>query len=201
MADGVRNDEEFSGTKAVEERHRIDEIAASTAGCANMSRLSGPADRPAVQGRPVQPDLPARHARPILCDAPQAVRQTAAVGACGRPRVPRHRGARQAGLSGREGLCAVHRRQRDRRLPSTSCRWKRAACSGIRRCRARRRTTRRKIFTSKIETLAEAAHLRSARRSASAISASPATISRARSTAGPSSTAPPRPSRSRRSRG
>ena len=30
MADGVRKDEEFSGTKPVEERHRIDEAAAST---------------------------------------------------------------------------------------------------------------------------------------------------------------------------
>ena len=26
MADGVRKDEEFSGTKPVEERHRIDEM-------------------------------------------------------------------------------------------------------------------------------------------------------------------------------
>ena len=26
MADGVRKDEEFSGTKPVEERHRIDEL-------------------------------------------------------------------------------------------------------------------------------------------------------------------------------
>ena len=39
----------------------------------------------------------------------------------------------------------------------------------------------------------ETAQLRSARRSGSAISASPAIISRARSTAGPSSTAPPKP--------
>ncbi|MFZ1173533.1 MAG: phosphotransferase family protein, partial [Bradyrhizobium sp.] len=27
MAEGVRSDEEFSGTKPVEERHRIDEIS------------------------------------------------------------------------------------------------------------------------------------------------------------------------------
>ena len=52
----------------------------------------------------------------ILCDAAPAVRQTAAVGACGRSRIQRHRGAQQAGLSGRQGLCAVHRRQRDRRF-------------------------------------------------------------------------------------
>ena len=53
---------------------------------------------------------------------------------------------------------------------------------------------RRKIFTSKIETLAKLHTYRSARRSGSAISASPAIISRARSIAGPSNTAPPRPS-------
>ena len=33
--------------------------------------------------------------------------KAAAVGARGRPRIPRHRGAEQAGLSGRQGLCAV----------------------------------------------------------------------------------------------
>ena len=67
--------------------------SASTAGCAKRRGLQGTADRPAVQGRPVQSDLSARHARSLLCDAPQAVRQIAAVGACGRPRVPRHRRA------------------------------------------------------------------------------------------------------------
>ena len=39
-------------------------------------------------------------------------------------------------------------------LPSTSCRWRRGGCSGTRRCRARTRDARRKIFISKIETLA-----------------------------------------------
>ena len=46
----------------------------------------------------------------------------------------------------------------------------------------------------------ETAHLRSRRRSGSAISASPAIISRARSIAGPSNTAPRRPSTFRNSR-
>ena len=63
VADGVRKDEEFSGTKPVEERHRIDEVRLDALDARECRRLSGTADRPAVQGRPVQPDLPARYAR------------------------------------------------------------------------------------------------------------------------------------------
>ena len=101
--------------------------------------LSGAADRPAVQGRPVQPDLPARYAGPVLCDAAQAVRQIAAVGACGRPRVSRHRSAEQAGLSGREGLCALHRRRRDRLRLLHHVDGRGPGVLGSARCRARRR--------------------------------------------------------------
>ena len=199
MADGVRKDEEFSGTKEVEERHRINEAQPRRLDARACRGLSGTADRPAVQGRPVQPDLQARNARPILCDAPQAVRQIAAVGACGRSRVPRHRSARQAGLSGREGLCAVHRRRRDRRrllhhvdgrgpgVLGSDAAEPDAGRRGARSSPARSR--RWPNSTSSIP-----------RKSGSAISASPAIISRARSIAGPSNTAPPRPSTFRNSR-
>ena len=115
MAEGVRSDEEFSGTKPVEERHRVDEARLDGWMRRACRGLPGAADRAAIQGRPVQPDLSARYARPLLCDAPQAVRQTAAVGACGRPRIQGHRRAQQTGFSGRQGLCAVHRRRGDRR--------------------------------------------------------------------------------------
>ena len=98
MADGVRKDEEFSGTRPVEERHRIDEIRLDGWLKQNIEGYAGTADRPAIQGRPVEPDLPARYAGAILCDAPQAVRQIVAVGACGRSRIPRHRSAQQARL-------------------------------------------------------------------------------------------------------
>ena len=199
MADGVRKDEEFSGTKQVEERHRIDEVQPRRLDARQCRRLSGPADRPAVQGRPVQPDLPARHAGPLLCDAPQAVRQTAAVGACGRSRVPRHRRARQAGLSGRESLCAVHRRQRDRLrlLHHVDGRGPGVLGSVAAEPDAGRAP---QDLHQQDRDAGKAPHLRSARRSASAISASPAIISRARSTAGPSSIARPRPSTFRNSR-
>ena len=162
-------------------------------------RLSGTADRPAVQGRPVQPDLPARHAGPLLRDAPQAVRQIAAVGARGRSRVPRHRRARQAGLSGREGLRAVHRRRRDRRrlLHHVDGRGpgvlgSDAAEPDAGRRGARSSPARSRRWPSCTPTIP--------RRSGSAISASPAIILRARSIAGPSSTAPPRRSTFRNSR-
>ena len=156
MADGVRKDEEFSGTKPVEERHRIDEMQPRRAGCARTSKaIEGPLTVLQFKGGQSNPTYRLDTPEPLLRDAAQAVRQTAAVGACGRSRVPRHRRAGKAGLSGRARLCAVHRRRRDRLRPSTSCRWRRAGCSGIRRCRARRREDRRKIFTSKIETLAK----------------------------------------------
>ena len=74
MADGVRKDEEFSGTKEVEERHRINEANLDGWMREHVEGYKGPLNRPAVQGRPVQPDLQARNPRPILRDAPQAVR-------------------------------------------------------------------------------------------------------------------------------
>ena len=191
MAEGVRKDEEFSGTRPVEERHRIDEIRLDALDARARRRLSGTAGRPAVQGRPVQPDLPARYARPLLCDAAPAVRQIAAVGACGRSRIPRHRRARQAGLSGRQGLCAVHRRQRDRLglLHHVDGRG-----PGVLGSDAAEPATggAAENLRQQDRDAGKTAHVRSARRSGSAISASPAIILRARSIAGPSNTAPPR---------
>ena len=60
----------------------------------------------------------------------------------------------QAGLSGRARLCALHRRQRDRLRLLHHVDGGGPRVLGSRRCRARRPMTRRKIFTSKIETLA-----------------------------------------------
>ena len=42
MADGVRKDEEFSGTKPVEARHRIDEISLDRWMQANVEGYQGP---------------------------------------------------------------------------------------------------------------------------------------------------------------
>ena len=114
MADGVRKDEEFSGTKEVEERHRINEANLDGWMRENVEGYQGPLTVLQFKGGQSNPTYKLETPGTILRDAPQAVRQIAAVGACGRSRVPRHRRARQAGLSGREGLRAVHRRRRDR---------------------------------------------------------------------------------------
>ena len=93
MADGVRKDEEFSGTRPVEERHRIDELRLDGWLGENIEGYQGPLTVLQFKGGQSNPTY----------------RQIAAVGARGRPRVPGHRRAEQAGFSGREGLCAVHR--------------------------------------------------------------------------------------------
>jgi len=70
------------GFPVIEHHRRMPEEERRRAGLDARARrrLPGTVDRPAVQGRPVQPDLPARHAFAFLRDAPQAVRQAAAVG-------------------------------------------------------------------------------------------------------------------------
>ena len=127
----------------------------------------------------------------ILCDAAQAVRQTAAVGACGRSRIPRHRRARQAGLSGRQGLCAVHRRQRDRRGLLHHVDGRGPGVLGSDAAEPDAGSAAQDLHQQDRD--AGASCTPTIRRpSGSAISASPAIISRARSIAGPSSTARPR---------
>ena len=111
MADGVRKDEEFSGTKEVEERHRVNEANLDAWMRENVEGYQGPLTVLQFKGGQSNPTYRLEHARPLLCDAPQPVRQIAAVGACGRSRVPRHLSPRQAGLSGRERLCALHGRR------------------------------------------------------------------------------------------
>ena len=199
MADGVRKDEEFSGTKEVEERHRINEANLDGWMREHVEGYQGPLTVLQFKGGQSNPTYKLETPGTILRDAPQAVRQIAAVGACGRPRVPRHRSARQAGLSGREGLCAVHRRRRDRRrllhhvdgrgpgVLGSDAAEPDAGQHGARSSPARSR--RWPNSTSSIP-----------RKSGSAISASRAIISRARSIAGPSNTAPPKPSTFRNSR-
>ena len=91
----------FEGVKPVEERHRIDEAALAAWMEANVEGFAGPADGQPVQGRPVEPDLPAGHAGPDLRAAPQAVRDAAALGPRRGPRVQGHLGPARPGLPGR----------------------------------------------------------------------------------------------------
>ena len=192
MAEGVRKDEEFSGTREVEERHRSTRRT-SPNGCLTMSRAL-PARSTVLQFKGGQSNPTYRLNTPgrsyVMRRRP--VRQIAAVGACGRSRVPRHRPhSASSRLSGRARLCALHGRRRDRlgllhhvdgggprvlgsRLPSQTP--DRAEKSSPARSRR---------WQNSIPSIP--------RRSACPISASPAIILPARSTAGPSSTAPPRP--------
>src|SRR3546814_9309168 len=64
--------------------------------CGGFFRTPGSAP---VQGRPVQPDLPAHHAGPEVRPAPQAAGQAAALGPCGRPRIQGDHRARLDRLS------------------------------------------------------------------------------------------------------
>ena len=185
--------------RPVEERHRIDE-ARLDRWMAPMSRaIQGPLTVLQFKGGQSNPTYRLDTPDPVLCDAAQAVRQIVAVGACGRPRVPGHRRARQAGLSGREGLRALHRRCRDRlgllhhvdgRGPGVL--GSHAAEPAAEDAAARSSRARSRRWRSCTPTIRK--------RSGSATSASPAIISRARSIAGPSSIGRPRRSIFRKSR-
>ena len=72
------------------------------------------AHRQAIQGRPVESDLSVADAGAALRSAPQAAGQAAAVGARGRPRIPRHPCALCARLSGGRAAHLLRRRERRR---------------------------------------------------------------------------------------
>ena len=76
--------------------------------CGGLRRPAGGAP---VQGRPVQPDLPADHAGQEIRPAPQAAGQAAAVGPRRRPRVQGDHRARHHRLPGGQDLWPVHRRR------------------------------------------------------------------------------------------
>ena len=104
-----------TGTREVSERLRFDVAALERWMARSCRGLRRATDRQPVQGRPVQPDLPARHAvRPRLRAAPQAARQAAARRPCGRPRSPGDERAWAARLSGAARPRPVRGRERHR---------------------------------------------------------------------------------------
>ena len=147
-------------------------------------------DGRAVQGRPVEPDLQADHARPLLCAAPQAARQTACLRARGRPRISRHLGALSAGLSGRQAISLLRRREHRRHRVLRHGVRRRPHSVGRRHADADAAREERAASVRRDERDHRAvAFVRSGDRSASAPSARAKTMSRARSTAGRSNTA------------
>ena len=129
----------FSGIKPVAAGLAIDEARLDAYLAAQVAGLSRPARGAAVQGRAVEPDLSARDAGAALRAAPQAARQAAAVGARGRPRIPRHLRAARAGLPGRRAGALLRRRERRRHRVLRDGLRRRAACSGSRTAGIRRR--------------------------------------------------------------
>ena len=139
MADGVRKDEEFSGTKEVEERHRINEanldgwmrehvegyqgpltVLQFKGGQSNPTyKLQTPARSYVMRRKPFGKLLPSAHA------VDREFRVIAALGKQGFPV------ARAYALCTDDAVIGAAFYIMDR--------WKRAGCSGIRRCPPRRR--------------------------------------------------------------
>ena len=194
MAEADSRDEEFSGTRSrgtpSHQQANLDGwMKANVEGYKAAERLQfkgGQSDRPISSTR-----------HNVVRAAPKAVRQAAAVGARRRPRVPRHlalpsrasrsRAPTASALTTASRLDVLHHVDGegpvfwDQTLPSVS----RGALADLRRGSRDAR---------------QAAQLRPEKIRLGDFGR-PATISRARSTAGPSSIAPPRPRRSRRSSG
>jgi hypothetical protein len=184
-----------SGTKPVDPRHAIDEAKLATWLEANVEGYAGPAGGAPVQGRPVQPDLPAGHAGQEVRPAPQAAGQAAAQRPRRRPRVQGDLGPEQGELPRRQGLRPVHGRGRDRHdlLRDGQCRRPDPVGRDLPDYAP---AERRAIYQAEIATLA-ALHNVDYAAVGLADYGKPATTSPARSTAGPSSTRRPKPRRSR----
>ena len=145
----------FSGTKDVAESHRFDEVEARRVDGGQCRRLCRPARASTVQGRPVQPDLPARHADPEIRPAPQA-----AAASCCRPRTPSIANIRVISALYPTGFpVASPTRSAPTRASSARCStswtWSKAASSGTARCRSDERTIAAPLYEAKIATLAE----------------------------------------------
>ena len=120
-----------SGTRAVNDALRFDVAALEAWMAANVAGFAGPLDGQPVQGRPVQPDLPPRHApaAPSCCAAsrPAALlpgahavdREARVMGALGADRLPRPAHPR-----------AVRGRRASSARPSSSWTSSRAGSSG-----------------------------------------------------------------------
>jgi hypothetical protein len=188
-----------AGTKPVAEQHAFDIAALERYLLSPPRRVPRPAERRAVQRRPVQSHLQADHTGPRLRHALEARPggQAAAVGACHRSRVPGHERA------------ARHRRARAddaRPVRGRECHRSRVLCHGV-HARARplgpvaagpRRAGARAHLRRDESRDRRAPFGRSSAGSASKATASRATTSSARSAAGPSSTSRRSPNRSKR---
>ena len=199
MAEGVRQDEEFSGTKPVEERHRIDEMRLDGWMREHVEGYQGPLTVLQFKGGQSNPtyrlDTPGRsyvmRRKPfgkLLPSAHAVDREFRVIAALGKQGFPVARAYALCTDDARDRLGLLH--HVDGRGPGvlgSDAAEPDAGCAARRSSPARSRRWRN--CTSTIR-----------RRSGSAISASPEIISRARSIAGPSNTARPKPSTFRKSK-
>ena len=85
----------------------------------NVEGFAAPSTVEQFKGGQSNPTFLLARRRQALCAAPQAARQAAALGARGRPRVPRHHRARRHATCRCRAPMACARRRRDRHRPST----------------------------------------------------------------------------------
>ena len=199
MADGVRKDEEFSGTKEVEERHRINEASLDgwmrehvegyqgpltvlqfKGGQSNPTyKLETPGQSYVMRRKPFGKLLPSAHA------VDREFRVIAALGKQGFPVAKAYALCTDDAVIGAAFYIMSMEEGRvfwDPTLPSQTP------------------DDTAQDLHQQDRDAGQPPRLRSRSKSGSAISASPAIISRARSIAGPSNTAPPKPSTFRNSR-
>ena len=114
----------FTGTKDVAEPLRFDPARLEAYLAREVPGFAGPLDGAAVQGRAVQSDLSAGNPVAEIRAAAEAAGQAPALGARGRPRIPRHPGADRQALSGGRAGALLRRRERHRHA---------VLCDGLRR--------------------------------------------------------------------
>ena len=197
MAEPLDRQRAFSGTGAVRPGQEIDVARLEAWLSAHMGGFAGAFARRPVQGRPVQPDLQAHRILGCVRPQAQAAGQAVAVGPCGRSRVPGDLGAPCAWLSRRPPASPVRGRGRHRHgLLRDGLRHRPGRLGALRAGRGRP-GARRHLRCA--ERHHRHASLRSTRRRpVLPISARRKAMWRARSAAGPSSTAPRRRKRSPR---
>ena len=189
--------DEFVGTMPVQDKHRFDAASLERFMQRNVAGYRGPLAGRAVQGRAVQPHVPAEDPGAALRAPAQAAGQAAAFRPCGGPRVPGDHCAAQRRHAGGAHLRPVRGRRGHRHgLLHHGVRGRPGAL-GPGAARHAAAAAARDLRGDEPRHRGPAPG-RLSGASGSPTSASRATTSSARSAAGPSSTVPRKPRRSRR---
>ena len=164
---------------------------------ARLPGFRGPIDGREDADRAVEPDLPARRAQRPLRAAQEAAGPAAEERPRGRPRVPRHEGAARAPTCRCRACCTCARTTASSAPRSSSWSSSTARCSGTRRCRSSTMPSAPRSTTSRTGRWPRCTSVDPAKVGPRRLRQGRAATSPASATAGPSSTAPRRPSTSR----